>query len=459
MAFSYVKFMRGTPDAYKASTKDNDTIYFVAEKNAKTGQLYLGETLLAGDADQDHIISRLNDLLYVDTKGAKHNQVLGYDSAEEAWRPMSIESAFQVSVMTGATSSSNGAQGLVPAPTAGQEDCFLRGDGTWAQIDVSVDLSDCATKDDLKNLQERVDDIETQIQEDVDADTKYNLSYDKKSISYIDDATGSIQTVDYTTTIDLCEDGTEVATSAPVLTAHKIIVDGKETIITNGGTLGSFYSANSIDNRFKAVDAMEFMGVVNSDIELPTSSAKIGATYKVGTDRDYLGISCAIGDLLIANGVEDETGYIAEGTLYWEHVASGINTNTTYELNAPKSIEGGVSIELNSSDNTTSKIDIISNTLSCFSADGRVQIESNRGIIKIEDRFSGEQMKFTNERIKSNYMVQVELGDTTFEELAAAAKAGLVTETAEGKVIIRATGTAPEITIPIILYVREEEIK
>ena len=35
--------------------------------------------------------------------------------------------------MTGATADTNGASGTVPAPTAGQESLFLRGDGTWAQ--------------------------------------------------------------------------------------------------------------------------------------------------------------------------------------------------------------------------------------------------------------------------------------------------------------------------------------
>lgn len=34
--------------------------------------------------------------------------------------------------MTGATASAAGAKGLVPAPAAGDNDKFLRGDGTWA---------------------------------------------------------------------------------------------------------------------------------------------------------------------------------------------------------------------------------------------------------------------------------------------------------------------------------------
>jgi len=36
------------------------------------------------------------------------------------------------SVMTGATASASGKQGLVPAPASGKQASFLRGDGTWA---------------------------------------------------------------------------------------------------------------------------------------------------------------------------------------------------------------------------------------------------------------------------------------------------------------------------------------
>lgn len=39
-----------------------------------------------------------------------------------------------VSVMTGATSSTNGSSGSVPAPVAGEETKLLKGDGTWDYI-------------------------------------------------------------------------------------------------------------------------------------------------------------------------------------------------------------------------------------------------------------------------------------------------------------------------------------
>ena len=42
-----------------------------------------------------------------------------------------------LSIMTGATSSANGTSGRVPAPTAGQQNNYLRGDGTWADLQIA----------------------------------------------------------------------------------------------------------------------------------------------------------------------------------------------------------------------------------------------------------------------------------------------------------------------------------
>ena len=40
-----------------------------------------------------------------------------------------------IGTMTGATASANGAIGLVPAPSSGKHNYFLRGDGTWAFLE------------------------------------------------------------------------------------------------------------------------------------------------------------------------------------------------------------------------------------------------------------------------------------------------------------------------------------
>ena len=41
--------------------------------------------------------------------------------------------------MVGATSQTNGVHGLVPQPNAGQQKKFLRGDGTWAEAENTID--------------------------------------------------------------------------------------------------------------------------------------------------------------------------------------------------------------------------------------------------------------------------------------------------------------------------------
>ncbi|MCM1124274.1 MAG: hypothetical protein NC416_16955 [Eubacterium sp.] len=43
------------------------------------------------------------------------------------------------SVLKGATASGAGTQGLVPAPAAGKQSAFLRGDGTWAEMAEATD--------------------------------------------------------------------------------------------------------------------------------------------------------------------------------------------------------------------------------------------------------------------------------------------------------------------------------
>ena len=40
-----------------------------------------------------------------------------------------------IGAMTGATASASGAMGLVPAPSSGKQNYFLRGDGTWAFLE------------------------------------------------------------------------------------------------------------------------------------------------------------------------------------------------------------------------------------------------------------------------------------------------------------------------------------
>ena len=125
---NYVKFMRGTPRAYEIlRQKDEDTLYFIAEKDSLTGQLYLGEKLIAGGSG-DVSISDLEGILI--SENIEDGSLLVYDAEQGKWINTPAKDAIQI--MSAATATTPGTSGLVPAPSAGEQNYFLRGDGTWA---------------------------------------------------------------------------------------------------------------------------------------------------------------------------------------------------------------------------------------------------------------------------------------------------------------------------------------
>lgn len=133
----YVKFLRGTPSAFENLSKKNpDTLYFILNPGDAAGKLYLGETLISSGVDDSNLVKYLNDLQDVDTTGAVNNMILGYHAATATWIPMDPATVVTVSVMAGASSVLDGKSGLVPAPKAGENKNFLRGDGTWSALTV-----------------------------------------------------------------------------------------------------------------------------------------------------------------------------------------------------------------------------------------------------------------------------------------------------------------------------------
>ena len=117
---NYVKFLRGTPSAYAAlSPKDADTLYFITATDATVGKLYLGDILVAGNVTPDgtNIIDSLGELIDVNLAGLQSGQVLGFNGV--AWVPMTLPEAVSGSVMTGATATTAGSAGYVPAPQIG----------------------------------------------------------------------------------------------------------------------------------------------------------------------------------------------------------------------------------------------------------------------------------------------------------------------------------------------------
>ena len=131
---NYVKFLRGTPEAYaKLTSPDMDTLYFIYKEDETSGLLYLGSKLIAGgDLDDSSAIQTLADLKDVvfGNDAIADNSLLVYNESAGAWVNRSMESLLYI----GADEGTAGVPGLVPAAEAGDLDSFLRSDGTWAKI-------------------------------------------------------------------------------------------------------------------------------------------------------------------------------------------------------------------------------------------------------------------------------------------------------------------------------------
>lgn len=149
---NYVKFLRGTPLAYtNLVNKDPDTLYFISEKDASTGVLYLGTKAIAGGSVT--AATTLNDLTDVlIQEGLTGDSFLVYDESEQQWTNKSAISVMSeiLTVFKGATADAPGVVGLVPAPEAGQTDLFLRSDGSWAQVIAELPVEVQTTIDDLE---------------------------------------------------------------------------------------------------------------------------------------------------------------------------------------------------------------------------------------------------------------------------------------------------------------------
>ena len=109
-----VKFLRGTSNEYAVAEKDSDTIYFTTDD----GKLYIGDKEVSGSD------ITIDDTLSDTSENPVQNKVVNAALNEKASKD----------TMTGATSSADGTSGLVPAPTIGENNKFLRGDGTWQTV-------------------------------------------------------------------------------------------------------------------------------------------------------------------------------------------------------------------------------------------------------------------------------------------------------------------------------------
>lgn len=136
----YVKFIKGSLSAFnKLSNKDNSTLYFITDNETGNLSLYLGNTLISsGNIDPEEL--SLKDLLDVTlSETLELGNILTFNGTN--WENTSLEvlkSWLDIpempGEMEGATESSDGLGGLVPAPASADRGNFLSGDGKWTNI-------------------------------------------------------------------------------------------------------------------------------------------------------------------------------------------------------------------------------------------------------------------------------------------------------------------------------------
>lgn len=128
---NYVKFMRGSLTAYRALTEvDTDTLYFLTDPDTSDGWLYLGSKLISGPCSgMTPETLKLTDLMDVAiSENVTTDSLLAFNATSGQWENWE----FKDLIFQGASATIGGLTGFVPAPKVGEQNYFLRGDGTWA---------------------------------------------------------------------------------------------------------------------------------------------------------------------------------------------------------------------------------------------------------------------------------------------------------------------------------------
>ena len=171
--------------------------------------------------------------------------------------------------------------------------------------------------------------------------------------------------------------------------SHTIKVDDTTITVKPGTNIGAFYSQTAIDNKLKALNAMTYKGVVNSESDLP-SVAQIGDTYKVGTaftlSIDGKEVSLKIGDLLIVNNSnENESGNVTTN-IAWDRIESGEAADTTYDLAAT-----GNKITLTDSHSTVDTITVDDDDVVVLTASNNVLKAEHKAFVKATATDGGDE--------------------------------------------------------------------
>lgn len=71
----------------------------------------------------------------------------GEDTDNAKYYKEQAQAIAQLDDFTGATATTNGLRGLVPAPIAGNQDKYLKGDGTWGELQTGLDITHISKAD------------------------------------------------------------------------------------------------------------------------------------------------------------------------------------------------------------------------------------------------------------------------------------------------------------------------
>ena len=174
------------------------------------------------------------------------------------------------SVMTAATAYYAGAKGLVPAPTAGANTKFLRGDGTWQTIDTGTIVSGSTTATDGASV--ITNPLSVAISDA--AQIYQNGILLTKNTHYTINSAGNIALVGYT-----AEDG-DIFTVISKSTGADVSLNTTGANVALVNTAGYFDSANNVESAIAKIGAKLNGGVVsgvrvNGTIATPDSNGVV----------------------------------------------------------------------------------------------------------------------------------------------------------------------------------------
>lgn len=129
-----------------------------------------------------------------------------------------------VSALQGATAESDGGPGYVPAPKAGDNNSFLKGDGTWSDITLTS-LGITASAEDINTIHGVTAPIQAQLND------KLGVT-EKAQAAIIADSATTIST-----TLEISKGGTGAITSRDALINLGILDASGKLIFSNGSKL------------------------------------------------------------------------------------------------------------------------------------------------------------------------------------------------------------------------------